>query len=124
MFGHQFGLNFEGLGTHNTAIGGCCSIIIKIAIAVYVFLNVKKLLYKEDDNILTQIYYEDISHHDDVQMKKSNMLVFWVLAHTEDHYEAVWLDEEGLNKKLKFDYRQNIIDYSDPSLFDQGGSTF
>ena len=30
MFGHPIGFNFEGYETHNTAFGGCCSILIKL----------------------------------------------------------------------------------------------
>lgn len=53
MFGHHIGVNFEGGDTHNTALGGCCSIMIKLCIFVYVVMNVKKLVLREDDNIVT-----------------------------------------------------------------------
>jgi hypothetical protein len=104
MFGHPIGLNFEGADSHNTALGGCCSVLIKIAIAVYVFINVKKLVLKEDDNIITQIYYEELADAPDVYMDESQLLVFWSFAHTKDHYTPVFLDEEGLDKIVKFDY--------------------
>lgn len=59
-FGHPIGFNFEGSENHNTALGGCCSILIKILMLVYVVLNVKKLVWNEDDNITTQMFYEDM----------------------------------------------------------------
>ena len=52
MFGHVINLNFNRSGpTHNTTIGGFTSILIKLAMTVYIFLNFKKLLLKEDDSI-------------------------------------------------------------------------
>jgi hypothetical protein len=55
MFGHVINLNFNRSGpSHNTTIGGCTSIFIKLAMIVYIFLNFKKLILKEDDSINLQ----------------------------------------------------------------------
>jgi hypothetical protein len=77
MFGHQIGFNFEGLETHNTAFGGCCSIFIKLAITVYVFLNVKKLLFAEDDTIVTQVFYMEMADEPPISHRETDVLVFW-----------------------------------------------
>lgn len=51
FFGHTICLNFDRAGeTHNTVIGGTISVIVRVFITFYVLLNVKKLLWFEDDN--------------------------------------------------------------------------
>ena len=55
MFGHTIRLNFRQKGdSHNTIIGGIFSIIVKLALVLYVALNVKKMLMHEDDKYLTE----------------------------------------------------------------------
>lgn len=52
MFGHDVRLNFNRKGyTHKTFLGGLVSLFIKTAIFLYVVLNVRKLLFAEDDKI-------------------------------------------------------------------------
>jgi len=57
MFGHVINLNFNRKGSsHNTIIGGIISILIKITIAIYVYLMLKKLILNEDVTIGLQYY--------------------------------------------------------------------
>ena len=52
MYGHSVTLNFDKKGdTHNTFFGGFFSIWVKIAIFIYVALNVKKLVLSEGDEL-------------------------------------------------------------------------
>lgn len=52
MYGHTVNLNFDKKGdTHKTLIGGFFSLLIKIAMTVYVALNLKKLILSEGDSI-------------------------------------------------------------------------
>ena len=51
MFGHTVNFNFNKKGdTHNTAPGGFFSLIIKLAVAIYVFMKLKILILSEGDN--------------------------------------------------------------------------
>jgi hypothetical protein len=53
-------INFNKKGdTHNTTSGGFCSLIIKMAIAVYVFLNLKKLILSEGDETSSEAFLVD-----------------------------------------------------------------
>ena len=61
MFGYHPGLNVDGNETHNTAIGGCCSIFVKVLIWFYVFLNFKKMVRIEGDTIITENHYIDMA---------------------------------------------------------------
>ena len=95
LFGHEIGLNFEGFSTHNTALGGCCSILIKISIFVYVVLNIKKLVLSEDDNIITQIYYEELADKPPVEINSVETLIFWSLTHSKaGDFKVISLNDE------------------------------
>ena len=48
MFGHKIQLNYNKRGSsHNTIIGGICSILIKIVILAYFVILAKRLVLKE-----------------------------------------------------------------------------
>ena len=50
MFGHNVMFNFNRKGpSHNTVCGGIISLMIKIFILGYAILNIKKLIFYEDD---------------------------------------------------------------------------
>ena len=51
-FGHPISFNFEGSETHNTALGGCCSIIVKIVVFIYIIMKIKILVFRENDTIV------------------------------------------------------------------------
>ncbi len=60
MFGHTVHINFNKQGdTHNTSPGGFFSLLIKFAIAVYVFINLKKLIHSEGDVLSSSIFIVD-----------------------------------------------------------------
>ena len=49
MFGHQIVLNFNKNGdSHTTFIGGFFSIIVKVVMGIYVYMNFMKLFMMED----------------------------------------------------------------------------
>jgi hypothetical protein len=73
MFGHPIQLNFNKKGTSkNTLCGGILSVCLKIAILVYVILNVKRLILRENDDLMQEIFLQkkeelegvDINWHD------------------------------------------------------------
>ena len=53
MYGHPVKLNFDKKSDiHKTWIGGFFSIIINIMLSIYVFINLKKLILKEQNHNL------------------------------------------------------------------------
>jgi hypothetical protein len=63
MFGHIIQLNFNKEGdSHKTVIGGSFSIFIKIAMFIYVFMNFKKMILKEDDSNSIEYNLIDLDH--------------------------------------------------------------
>lgn len=102
-FGHPIGFNFEGSETHNTALGGCFSILIKILMFVYIVLNIKKLVWKEDDNITTQIFFEDMLALKETTMDEAALLIFWDIKHTGDTKTEIRLGDPAVAEMVKFD---------------------
>jgi hypothetical protein len=57
LFGHTVHFNFNRQGdTHNTEFGGFCSFLIKMCVAVYVILNLKKLILSEGDDTSSEVF--------------------------------------------------------------------
>lgn len=56
IFGHVINLNFDQRGdSHKTLCGGCGSITLKTFLTFYIYLNITKLIFKENDtNLSTQ----------------------------------------------------------------------
>ena len=74
LFGHQVQMNFNQKGpTHNTCIGGFFSIIVKIAMLVYIFLRFKALLLYEEDINTTEMNVIDLDELDPIDFKTTNM---------------------------------------------------
>ena len=90
------GFNVAGSATHNTWLGGCCSIIVKVVIWIYIFLNFKKLVLLEGDNIITQFYYSELADTE-VALNDTHLLIFWTLEKTDDGSQPIYLNEEGLD---------------------------
>ena len=93
MFGHQIGFNFEGYETHNTTFGGFCSILIKIAISVYVFINIKKLIFAEDDTIRTEVFYMEMADEPPISHSDTDVLVFWSIQNSAGQLKPIFLEE-------------------------------
>ena len=59
MFGHPIELNFNKEGsTKNTFCGGIISICLKIALLVYVGINVKRMILSENDDMMQEIFLQ------------------------------------------------------------------
>ncbi len=59
-FGHTVALNFNREGeTHNTTIGGFCSILLRIAVLIYFIMNLNKLIFREEDDIVYALRNDD-----------------------------------------------------------------
>jgi len=65
MFGHPVQLNFNKEGHNkNTFLGGIVSICLKISMFVYVIINIKKLILKEDNDLTSA---EFLLRHEDLE---------------------------------------------------------
>ena len=65
MFGHPIQLNFNKEGaTKNSFIGGVISICLKIAMCVYVGINIKKLVLSEGDQLTSE---EFLQRHEELE---------------------------------------------------------
>ena len=80
MFGHVINLNFQREGdSHKTAIGGFFSFFIKLAMSLYVFFNLKKMILHEDDNNTTEYNLEDLSKQDPLALGKTDFSMFHIV---------------------------------------------
>ena len=79
-FGHSVNLNFNREGdTHNTLIGGFCSVFFRIAMCVYIFLNVSKLILSSEDNILFSLSNDDSIETSTVSYASIDLAFYWIL---------------------------------------------
>ena len=54
MFGHIITFNFNNQGeTYKTFLGGSVSIFVRLLVTVFVVINVKKMILKEDDKLIS-----------------------------------------------------------------------
>ena len=54
MYGHPINLSFNKKGeSHNTIIGGCCSILVKLFLIFYIGRLLEKLYFKKDNKIIS-----------------------------------------------------------------------
>ena len=61
LFGYTISFNFQQKGDkHNTLIGGFCSILLKTIFIYFVVLNIKKLIYFEDNKVTSSIEAYDV----------------------------------------------------------------
>lgn len=80
MFGHTINLNFNKEGdSHQTAIGGSMSILIRIVMALYVFMNFKKMLLHEDDSNVVEVNTMDLVEYGKKAYNETDMFIYHVL---------------------------------------------
>ena len=78
MYGHPINLSFNKKGeSHNTIIGGCCSIFVKLFIAYYVLRLLDKLYFKKDNKIVTSLAVQNFTDLGIVKYDETN----FILAH-------------------------------------------
>ena len=80
MFGHQIGLTFNKKGsTHNTLIGGITSIVVRVFLAVYIYVIFARMINLDDDTISkekVEVEYEEIG---DVKYNETDVVSFYKL---------------------------------------------
>ena len=67
--------------------------------AVYVFLNFKKLIFKEDDSIGLQYYSINLDELEPVKYSESDFMLFWVVSKSKNGYKPIFLD--GIDEESK-----------------------
>ena len=83
MFGHDVRLNFNNNGHHHkTFLGGFVSLFIKTFIALYVFLNVRKLIFALEDRVNLTLSNLDLTKDGVLDYNQTNTTIFWVLRKT------------------------------------------
>ena len=91
MFGHQIVLNFNKNGdSHTTFIGGFFSIIVKVVMGIYVYMNFMKLFMMEDAQVETKIFSLKLDEHPEVDYEDAKSTIFWVMRNTIDFQRVFW----------------------------------
>ena len=74
-FGHKVEFNFDNNGsTHNTIIGGICSIFVNMIIFIYVWGLVNKLVNNGDVKISMVSKYSDNDSNEDISMNSTGIV--------------------------------------------------
>ena len=77
MFGHVINLNFDQRGdSHRTLCGGFGSLTLKGFLAFYFYLNITKLIWKENDTNITSVGLMDLETFGTVDYDKMHMKFF------------------------------------------------
>ena len=73
IFGHTIHVNFNCEGTsHKTVIGGFVSIVLKCFMIFYVYYNVRKMLFYEDDKQYSDHVLLDLNDLGTVNYNETN----------------------------------------------------
>jgi len=111
MFGHTINLNFNKQGdTHQTVIGGFLSILIKVAITVYVILNVKKLVRYEDDRLGLEVEKINLDQLRELSLRNSSMFLYWTLRKQVGNI-PVYIGEEKYRRYIDVHFQQRRDDW-------------
>ena len=98
LFGHIVNLNFNrNNNSHNTALGGLISILIKIFMIVYIGLISKKVVLSEGNDLSSeQFIYERSFGKDKVQLfNQTKMTVSHTLTKISNGMNQVKYDDEA-----------------------------
>lgn len=84
FFGHQISLNFDRKGDrHNTIIGGCFSIFIRLFIAWYVILKLLTLFQHGDDSVQYNETLIDLNSTGEINYKDTGFRMFVTLKNLQ-----------------------------------------
>ena len=103
MFGHQIVLNFNKNGdSHTTFIGGVFSIIVKIVMGIYVYMQFMKLFNMEDAAVETKIASLKLDELPEIDYEDAKSTIFWVMRKTDEFQRPFMLDTEEIETYLEF----------------------
>ena len=80
MFGHGISLNFGRKGSsHKTFIGAIFSVMIKIAMFIYVLICLKRLVFKEANNNFNETGLQNLEQLGDIDYRDTGVnFFFWI----------------------------------------------
>ena len=111
MFGHTINLNFNKEGdSHKTFIGGCFSVLIKVAMFTYVFSNLKKMILMEDDSNSIEYNLIDLDSEPETHYHDTDFNMFHILR-KQFTGEQIYLNNETVLKNLDIFFVQQKLDY-------------
>ena len=73
-------------------IGGFVSLIIKIALTLYVSLKFKTMFMFEADSVSVNTVTLDLKNLEPIQMKETETLIFWYIEKTSNKSNNLFLD--------------------------------
>jgi hypothetical protein len=81
FFGHKVELNFNKKGSaHNTMFGGIVSIFVEMFIIVFIYVNLKKLILKEDDTLKSVELPLDLEKLGEVKLNETKIDLFFRIS--------------------------------------------
>jgi hypothetical protein len=111
MFGHTINLNFNKEGdSHQTSIGGFFSMLIRVTMGIYVFMNFKKMLLFEDDSTFTEVNTLDLDEYGEKPYDETDMFMYHVIRKQKDSPSRLMLTEETA-RHIDIKYVQYEVDW-------------
>ena len=81
LYGHPVELNFNKDGnTHKTILGGFVSIFVLAMYYYYIGINVKKMLFRENDTVMFNINQVDESEVKTLSINETEIITFFMLS--------------------------------------------
>lgn len=86
MFGHVITMNFNEQGnSHQTVLGGAMSILIKSALAIYVYLNLIKLIYNKGDETSSMGGLLNPETIDPIRYNETDLRLFYAIRKQKEN---------------------------------------
>lgn len=90
LFGHTIAINLNKEGDkHQTCVGGCMSLFVKIVMLMYILLNVMNLVLYDADSIVTRFMKLDLDEAGKLDYNATNQLVFWVPRYNKNGMSGI-----------------------------------
>jgi hypothetical protein len=114
LFGHLIAFNFDNKGSsHKTVIGGVFSIIIKLLMAAYIWLRIKKLIFLEGADTSVSELLLKVDLHGDVALEDMHLNSFYVLT-KQLGGSSVFFGDLELERHLDIHFIEYLVDWNKP----------
>lgn len=114
LFGHNVSVKYQNESSHKTLIGAAFSIAIYVLMFIYIYINVKKMVKMEDNNINSTETLADLEQFGEVEYSSLNYkLIFYI-----QNQKELWLGPLGIdmNKYIDVSAHQFLTNYSAPAF--------
>jgi hypothetical protein len=114
MFGHTVGLNFNRQDDfHSTYFTSIMTVFIRIAIGIYVFITVKKMVLKESDQNSSSIIPVKIADMGPISYMDSGLKIFNVIekqgGRPDTGVSNLVLGSPELKNLISIRYKYNVV---------------